>query len=73
VDASNVGRLEDHVRSVRARPFAQEAETLAKKREFGKAKLQLQLAMNMDPDNPVLEAYLAEVQARITEAKRKPF
>jgi curved DNA-binding protein CbpA len=73
VDPGSVGRLEDHVRTVRARPFAQEAETLAKKREYGKAKLQLQLAMNMDPDNPVLEAYLAELQARITEAKRKPF
>jgi DnaJ-class molecular chaperone len=70
-DAESVGRLEDHVRNARARPFAQEAEALAKKHEYVKAKLQLQLAMNMDPGNPVLQEYLSELQIRITEAKRK--
>jgi curved DNA-binding protein CbpA len=72
-DAGPVGRLEDHVRNPRARPFAHEAEALANRREYGKAKLQLQLAMNMDPENPVLKAYLDDLQARISEAKRKPF
>jgi len=67
-----VGRLEDHVRNSRARPFAQQAEALAKKLEFGKAKLQLKLAMNMDPNNPALESYLGELDQRIVEAKRKP-
>src|SRR5580698_1758221 len=44
-DADLAGRLEDHVKNGRARPFAQEAELLAKRHEYGKAKLQLQLAM----------------------------
>jgi DnaJ-class molecular chaperone len=70
--SSAVGRLEDHVRSARARPFAQQAEALAKTHDYGKAKLQLRLAMNIDPDNPALEAYLRELESRIAEAKRKP-
>jgi curved DNA-binding protein CbpA len=72
-DAGPVGRLEDHVRNPRARPFAHEAEALAKRQEYGKAKLQIQLALGMDPENPVLTAYLNDLQARIAEAKRKPF
>jgi curved DNA-binding protein CbpA len=70
--AGTVGRLEDHVRNSRARPFAQQAEALAKKHEYGKAKLQLKLAMSMDPGNPALESYLGELDQRIAEAKRKP-
>lgn len=69
--AAPVGRLEDHVRNGRARPFAQQAEALAKKLEYGKAKLQLKLAMNMDPNNPALESYLADLDQRIAEAKRR--
>jgi curved DNA-binding protein CbpA len=68
-----VGKLEDHVKNSRARPFAQQAEMLAKKLEYGKAKLQLKLAMNMDPDNPALIGYLGELDARIAEAKKKPY
>lgn len=71
-DTDVVGRLEDHVKNGRARPFAHEAEVLARRREYGKAKLQLQLAMSMDPDNPVLASYLGDLQARIDETKRKP-
>jgi curved DNA-binding protein CbpA len=71
--AASAGRLEDHVKNSRARPFAQQAETLAKKHEYGKAKLQLKLAMNMDPSNAALEGYLKELELRIAEAKRKPF
>jgi curved DNA-binding protein CbpA len=70
--AGPVGRLEDHVKNSRARPFAQQAEALAKKLEYGKAKLQLKLAMNMDPNNPALETYLGELDQRIAEAKRRP-
>jgi hypothetical protein len=58
---------------MRARPFAQQAEALAKKHEYAKAKLQLKLALNMDPGNPALEAYLGELDLRIAEAKKKPF
>jgi DnaJ-class molecular chaperone len=71
LDGDIAGRLEEHVKNVRARPFAQEAEALAKRREYVKARLQLQLAMNMDPDNPVLASYLSELQARIAETKSK--
>jgi hypothetical protein len=69
--APSAGRLEDHVRSARARPFAREAESLAKKREYGKAKLQLKLALSMDPANPALESYLHDLDARIAELKHK--
>jgi curved DNA-binding protein CbpA len=66
------GRLEDFVRQSRARPFAQQAEVLAKKNEFSKAKLQLKLAISMDPNNPALESYLKELEQRIAEAKLRP-
>ena len=64
------GRLEDYVRQSRARPFAQEAERLAKLKEYAKAKLQLKLAMNIDPDNPALDKYLKELEERLGELKK---
>ncbi len=69
---STLGRLEEHVTVTRARPFAQQAEALAKKREYSKAKLQLRLAMSMDPNNPALESYLRDLDARTAEAKGRP-
>jgi curved DNA-binding protein CbpA len=63
----------DYVKQPRARPFAQKAEELAKKKDFGKAKLQLKLAINMDPDNPTLEKYLMELDAQIAAQKAKPY
>jgi curved DNA-binding protein CbpA len=66
------GRLEDFVRQSRARPFAQQAEALAKKKEFGKAKLQLKLAMSMDPSNPALESYMKDLDQKIAEGKLRP-
>jgi curved DNA-binding protein CbpA len=71
---SNItGRLEDFVRQPRARPYAQQAEQLAKKGDHGKAKLQLKLAMNFDPDNDALVAYLKELDALIEADKKKPW
>ena len=71
---SNVtGRLEDFVRQPRARPFAQQAEALAKKGEHGKAKLQLKLALNFDPKNEALEAYMKELETLIDLDKKKPY
>jgi len=71
---SNItGRLEDFVRQPRARPFAQQAEALAKKGEHGKAKLQLKLAMNFDPGNEALQSYLTELDTLIEVEKKKPF
>jgi curved DNA-binding protein CbpA len=71
---SNItGRLEDFVRQPRARPYAQQAEQLAKKGDHGKAKLQLKLAMNFDPSNEALAAYLKELDALIEADKKKPW
>jgi curved DNA-binding protein CbpA len=72
--ASNIsGRLEDFVKQPKARPFAQQAEALAKKGEHAKAKLQLKLALNMDPGNAALEGYLKELDVLIEQDKRKPY
>jgi len=72
--ASNItGRLEDFVKQPRARPFAQQAEALAKKGEHSKAKLQLKLALNFDPGNAALEAYLKQLDVLIEQDKKKPF
>jgi curved DNA-binding protein CbpA len=71
---SNItGRLEDFVKQPRARPFAQQAEALAKKGENAKAKLQLKLALNFDPGNAALEGYLKQLDALIEQDKKKPF
>jgi curved DNA-binding protein CbpA len=67
------GKLEDYVRQARARPFAQKAEELAKKKDYAKAKLQLKLAMNMDQGNPTLENYLKELDEQIALQKSKPY
>jgi curved DNA-binding protein CbpA len=71
--AAMTGKLEDYVKQPRARPFAQKTEELAKKKEFAKAKLQLKLAMNMDPNNPTLEKYMTELDAQIAAEKAKPY
>jgi len=72
--ASNItGRLEDFVKQPKARPYAQQAEALAKKGEHGKAKLQLKLAMNFDPGNEALQGYLKELDTLIELDKKKPY
>lgn len=63
-------RLEDAVRNPAARPFARRAEELALLGDRPQAKLQLSLAMNMDPKNEVLEAFqktLLEAQPGSTQ------
>jgi len=71
--SKTAGRLEDFVKNPKARPYAQQAEALAKKGENGKAKLQLKLAMNFDQGNPALEAYLKELDVLILADKNKPY
>ena len=66
-------RSPDASTEVRARPFAQQAEALAKKGEHGKAKLQLKLALNFDPKNEALEAYMKELDTLIELDKKKPY
>ena len=67
-------RLVDKVRTQGARPFVLRVEELAKKGDPQQAKLQLVMAMHMDPKNPALEAYGKEldeaIKAKASEAKK---
>jgi DnaJ-class molecular chaperone len=67
-------RLSDKVRTPGARPFVLRVEELAKKGDPQQAKLQLVMAMHMDPKNPALEAYGKEldeaIKAKAAEANK---
>jgi curved DNA-binding protein CbpA len=67
-------RLIDKVRTPGARPFVLRVEELAKKGDPQQAKLQLVMAMHMDPKNPALEAYGKEldvaIKAKADDAKK---
>lgn len=67
-------RLIDKLRTPAARPFVLRAEELHKKGDSKQAKIQLVLAMHMDPGNPALEAFQKELEAAIqkkdAEAKK---
>ena len=64
-------RLIDKVRTPGARPFVLRVEELAKKGDPQQAKLQLVMAMHMDPENPALEAYAKELDAAIKTHRAK--
>jgi hypothetical protein len=57
------------VRTPGARPFVLRVEELAKKGDPQQAKLQLVMAMHMDPKNPALEAYAKELDEAIKAKK----
>jgi hypothetical protein len=67
-------RLVDKVRTPGARPFVLRVEELAKKGDPQQAKLQLVMAMHMEPKNPALEAYGKEldeaIKAKAADAKK---
>ena len=67
-------RLVDKVRTPGARPFVLRAEELMKKGDPKQAKIQLVMAMHMDPKNPALEAYAKQLdeaaKAKAEEEKR---
>ncbi len=67
-------RLIDKVRTAGARPFVLRVEELAKKGDPQQAKLQLVMAMHMDPRNSALEAYGKEldeaIKAKAEDAKK---
>lgn len=67
-------RLSDKVRTPAARAFVLRVEELAKKGDPQQAKLQLVMAMHMDPKNPALEAYGKDldeaIKAKADEAKK---
>lgn len=62
-------RWSEAVRTPTARPFVLRAEELVKKGDLKQAKLQLVMAMHLDPNNPDLER-IAEELARATPPKR---
>jgi curved DNA-binding protein CbpA len=68
------GRVSDKVRTPGARPFVVRAEELMKKGDPKQAKIQLVMAMHMDPKNPALEQYAKELdgaaKAKAEEEKR---
>jgi curved DNA-binding protein CbpA len=67
-------RLVDKVRKPNARPFLVRAEELYRKGDPKQAKIQLVLAMHMDPNNPALTAFMKEVEGAIVaqaEAEKK--
>jgi DnaJ-class molecular chaperone len=64
-------RLVDKLRTPAARPFLARAEELLKKGDPQQAKIQLVLAMHMDPGNPALEAFQRDVEAAVKEAQKK--
>ena len=61
---SSSGRLT--VRSPRARPFATKALQAYRKGDYKTAKLNLQMALNHEPDNDLLKARLADVEQRLS-------
>ncbi|MBX3185640.1 MAG: DnaJ domain-containing protein [Labilithrix sp.] len=72
--AGAAARLVDKVRSPGARPFILRVEELLKKGDPQQAKIQLVMAMHMDPKNPALEAKAKEldeqIKAKAEEAKK---
>lgn len=55
------------VKSPRARPFAQKASEAAKKGDWSTAKLNLKLALQHEPGNPLLEVRLREAEANLAK------
>jgi curved DNA-binding protein CbpA len=63
------GRLVDKVRMPSARTFVLRASELATKGDPQQAKLQLVMAMHLDPKNPALEAFAVELDEAIKAHK----
>jgi len=66
---AGAGRLLDKVRTPGARPFVIRAEELRKKGDPKQAKIQLVMAMHMDPKNPAIEAFARELDDEIKAKK----
>jgi curved DNA-binding protein CbpA len=65
-------RPSDCVRVKAARPFVVRAEELGKRGDAQQAKLQLVMAMHLDPQNEALEAFAADLEATLRRAKTEP-
>lgn len=53
------------VRSPKARPFASKAQQAIRAEDWKTARLNLQIALTHEPGNPLLEAWLAEVEKHL--------
>jgi curved DNA-binding protein CbpA len=58
-------RIVDKVRTPGARPFILRVEELVKKGDPKQAKIQLVMAMHLDPKNAALEAYAKELDEQV--------
>ena len=61
--APGKGKLK--VKSPMARPFAQKAERFYKSSDWGKAKLNLKMALSHDKENEQLKAWLEDVEQKL--------
>ena len=52
------------IKNPKARPYWQKAQQAIKAGDFKTAKLNLRLALNFDPGNPMIEASLKDVESR---------
>jgi curved DNA-binding protein CbpA len=64
-------RFEDIVRSAAALPFARRADELLAAGDIKQAKLQLQLAILKDPNNPRLEERMRDVEERVAAQRAR--
>lgn len=64
---SGPGRLVDQLRTPAARPFVARALELVKSGDPRQAKLQLVMAMHIDPKNAALEAYADELEHLVAD------
>jgi curved DNA-binding protein CbpA len=58
-------RPSDQLRNPAARPFVLRAEELRNRGDPKQAKIQLVMAMHLDPSNPILEVFARELDAEI--------
>jgi DnaJ-class molecular chaperone len=72
--ARSSSRPSDQLKNAGARPFVLRAEELARNGDPKQAKLQLVMAMHMDPKNAALEAFAkdleGQIQKKIADDKR---
>lgn len=68
--APGKGKLK--VKAPMARPFAQKAERFYKTADWGKAKLNLKMALSHDKENEQLQAWLADVELKLNPPAEEP-
>jgi curved DNA-binding protein CbpA len=69
VPTEGIGSQAMSVKSPRARPFVQKATEAYRKGDWATAKLNLKLALQHEPGNPILVARLVEVEQKLGTKK----